>query len=100
MTIVSAPGPTGDITRDRYDVVVVGGGPVGLAAAIELGSRHLTVLLADCGDGVVRYPTAESVDVVSMELLRRWGMAHLVTQSGFPEDEPRDSSAVASPCST
>jgi 2-polyprenyl-6-methoxyphenol hydroxylase-like FAD-dependent oxidoreductase len=95
MTLASAPGPTGDITRARYDVVVVGGGPVGLAAAIELGSRHLTVLLVDRGDGVVRYPTAESVDVASMELLRRWGMAHLVRQSGFPADAPRDIAFVS-----
>jgi 2-polyprenyl-6-methoxyphenol hydroxylase-like FAD-dependent oxidoreductase len=95
MTLVSAPGPTGAITRDSYDVVVVGGGPVGLAAAIELGSRHLTVLLVDRDDGVVRYPTAESVDVASMELLRRWGMAHLVAQNGFPAGEPRDIAFVS-----
>jgi 2-polyprenyl-6-methoxyphenol hydroxylase-like FAD-dependent oxidoreductase len=95
MTLVSAPGPTGDITDDSYDVVVVGGGPVGLATAVELGRRHLTVLLVDRGDGVIRYPAAESVDVASMELLRRWGMAHLVTRGGFPADEPRDIAFVS-----
>ena len=42
--------------------MVVGGGPVGLAAAIELGGRQLTVLLVDQDDGVIRYPTAESID--------------------------------------
>jgi 2-polyprenyl-6-methoxyphenol hydroxylase-like FAD-dependent oxidoreductase len=75
--------------------VVVGGGPVGLAAAIELGSRQLTVLLVDRDDGVVRYPTAESVDVASMELLRRWGTAPLVEHSGFPADAPRDIAFVS-----
>ena len=30
-----------------------------------------------------------------MELLRRWGMAHLVTQSGFPADAPRDIAFVS-----
>jgi len=95
MNIVSAPGPTGDLTRTGYDVVVVGGGPVGLATAIELGRRHLTVLLVERDDGVIRYPTAESVDVASMELLRRWGMAHLVEQAGFPADEKRDIAFVS-----
>jgi 2-polyprenyl-6-methoxyphenol hydroxylase-like FAD-dependent oxidoreductase len=95
MSLVSAPGPTGAITRDSYDVVVVGGGPVGLATAIELGSRHLTVLLVERGDGVVRYPTAESIDVASMELLRRWGVADLVAKSGFPADAPRDIAFVS-----
>jgi 2-polyprenyl-6-methoxyphenol hydroxylase-like FAD-dependent oxidoreductase len=95
VSLTSAPGPTGPIRQDQYDVVVVGGGPVGLAAAIELGSRQLTVLLVDRDDGVVRYPTAESIDVASMELLRRWGMAQLVERSGFPADAPRDIAFVS-----
>jgi len=95
VSLASAPGPTGPIRQDHYDVVVVGGGPVGLAAAIELGSRQLTVLLVDRDDGVVRYPTAESIDVASMELLRRWGMAQLVEHSGFPADTPRDIAFVS-----
>jgi len=95
VSLASAPGPTGPIRQDRYDVVVVGGGPVGLAAAIELGSRQLTVLLVDRDDGVIHYPTAESIDVASMELLRRWGMAQLVEHSGFPADAPRDIAFVS-----
>jgi 2-polyprenyl-6-methoxyphenol hydroxylase-like FAD-dependent oxidoreductase len=95
VSLTSAPGPTGPIRQDHYDVVVVGGGPVGLAAAIELGSRQLDVLLVDRDDGVVRYPTAESIDVASMELLRRWGMAPLVEHSGFPADAQRDISFVS-----
>jgi 2-polyprenyl-6-methoxyphenol hydroxylase-like FAD-dependent oxidoreductase len=90
MIIASTPGPTGDISDDAYDVVVVGGGPVGVAAAIEVGSRRLSVLLVEPEDGVVRYPTAESVDTASMELLRRWGVADAVLRSGFPADAPRD----------
>jgi 2-polyprenyl-6-methoxyphenol hydroxylase-like FAD-dependent oxidoreductase len=96
MMISSAPGPTGDIHPDAYDAVIVGGGPVGLAAAIELGTRHLSVLLVEREDGVVRYPTAESVDAASMELLRRWGIADAVERSGFPADASRDISFVSS----
>jgi 2-polyprenyl-6-methoxyphenol hydroxylase-like FAD-dependent oxidoreductase len=95
MTLGSAPAPGGDITPDTYDVVVVGGGPVGIAMAIELGFRGRSVLVVERDDGVVRYPTAESIDVASMELLRRWGIAEAVLRSGFPADERRDISFVS-----
>jgi 2-polyprenyl-6-methoxyphenol hydroxylase-like FAD-dependent oxidoreductase len=95
MNLTTAPGPTGDIITDAYDVAVVGGGPVGLAAAIELGTRGHTVLLVERDDGVVRYPTAESIDTASMELLRRWGIAKEVLHSGFPADYPRDIAFVS-----
>jgi 2-polyprenyl-6-methoxyphenol hydroxylase-like FAD-dependent oxidoreductase len=95
MTLTCAPGPSGDITTDTYDVVVVGGGPVGIATAIELGVRGHSVLLVEREDGVVRYPTAESVDTASMELLRRWGIAEELLRSGFPADARRDISFVS-----
>jgi 2-polyprenyl-6-methoxyphenol hydroxylase-like FAD-dependent oxidoreductase len=95
MTLTTAPGPSGDIATDTYDVVVVGGGPVGLATAIELGTRRRSVLVVEREDGVVRYPTAESIDTASMELLRRWGIAEAVLCSGFPADGRRDISFVS-----
>ncbi len=95
MTLTSAPGPSGDITSDAYDVVVVGGGPVGIATAIELGIRGRSVLVVEREDGVVRYPTAESIDTASMELLHRWGIAEAVLRSGFPADARRDISFVS-----
>jgi 2-polyprenyl-6-methoxyphenol hydroxylase-like FAD-dependent oxidoreductase len=95
MIPASEPGATGDIRDDAYDVVIVGGGPVGMATAVELGIRRLSVLLVERGDGVVRYPTAESIDTASMELLRRWDIAEAVLRSGFPADEPRDISFVS-----
>jgi 2-polyprenyl-6-methoxyphenol hydroxylase-like FAD-dependent oxidoreductase len=98
MMRASVPGPIGDISdlgEYPYDVVVVGGGPVGMATAVELGTRRLSVLLVETGDGEVRYPTAESIDAASMELLRRWGIADAVLRSGFPADERRDISFVS-----
>jgi 2-polyprenyl-6-methoxyphenol hydroxylase-like FAD-dependent oxidoreductase len=95
MTLTTAPGPSGDITADTYDVVVVGGGPVGISTTIELGTRRRSVLVVEREDGVVRYPTAESIDTASMELLRRWGIAEAVLRSGFPADERRDISFVS-----
>ncbi|MEU9898677.1 FAD-dependent monooxygenase [Streptomyces phaeochromogenes] len=96
MRLTSAPGTTGNLSDDTtYDVVIVGGGPVGLATAIELGSRRLSVLLVEREDGEVRYPTAESIDTASMELLRRWGIADSVLRSGFPAEARRDIAFVS-----
>jgi 2-polyprenyl-6-methoxyphenol hydroxylase-like FAD-dependent oxidoreductase len=84
------PGPTGDIEIDRVDVVVVGGGPVGLAMALDLGTRGVRVLVVDASPGIVDYPTAESIDVRTMEWLRQRGLAGAVRHSGFPDTYPRD----------
>lgn len=90
MRSLAEPGPTGDIDIERTGILVVGGGPVGLAAAVDLGTRGLQVLLVDAGDGAATYPTAESIDARSMEWLRQLGIADAVRDSGFPDDFPRD----------
>jgi|SRR5882757_9166210 len=94
MSALGESGPTGDIDMARPDVVVIGGGPVGLAAAVDLGVRGLAVLLVDAGDGAANYPTAESIDARTMEWLRQLGIADAVERSGFPDLYPRDISFV------
>lgn len=57
-------------------VVVAGGGPVGLAAAIELGRRGIGCLVVEPRVTVSRArPRCKTVNVRSMEHLRRWGIA-------------------------
>lgn len=57
-------------------VVVAGGGPVGLAAAIELGRRGVSCLVIEPRTTVSHArPRCKTINVRSMEHLRRWGIA-------------------------
>ena len=60
----------------RVPVLIVGGGPSGLAAALELGRRGIEVLLVE--PRTVLDPLrarAKTTSVRTMEHLRRWGIA-------------------------
>ena len=59
-------------------VLVVGAGPVGLAAAIELASRGCTVRVIEQADRIGRQPRAKTTNVRTMEHFRRWGLADKV----------------------
>jgi 2-polyprenyl-6-methoxyphenol hydroxylase-like FAD-dependent oxidoreductase len=57
-------------------VLIAGGGPVGLAAAVELGRRGIECLVIEPRPTVSRArPRAKTINVRSMEHLRRWGLA-------------------------
>lgn len=56
-------------------VLVVGSGPAGLAAAIELGHRGIRVLVVERNDRVGYAPRAKTTNVRTREHLRRWGIA-------------------------
>jgi 2-polyprenyl-6-methoxyphenol hydroxylase-like FAD-dependent oxidoreductase len=57
-------------------VIVAGGGPVGLAAAVELGRRGIRCLVIEPRATVSRArPRCKTINVRSMEHLRRWGIA-------------------------
>ncbi len=76
--------------NDRCSVLVVGGGPVGLAMAIELGLKGIQTLLVEKGDGLVTLPKMNFVNPRSMEHCRRWGVATKVRTAGWPGDYPQD----------
>lgn len=71
------------------DVLIVGAGPVGLAAAIELGTRGVRVLLVERNARVGVAPRAKTTNVRTRTHLRRWEIAdRLAAQAPFGIDYP------------
>jgi 2-polyprenyl-6-methoxyphenol hydroxylase-like FAD-dependent oxidoreductase len=56
-------------------VVIAGAGPVGLALAVELGTRGVACVVVEPRERSRRVPRAKLTNVRSMEHLRRWGLA-------------------------
>src|SRR5690349_25129436 len=75
---------------DKVPVLIVGGGPVGLAIAGDLGWRGIDCLLIEQSDGAIYQPKMDLVGVRTMEHCRRWGIVQDVVTSPYPRDYPQD----------
>ena len=71
-------------------VLVVGGGPVGLALAGDLGWRGISCVLIEQTDGSIYQPRMDLVGVRTMEFCRRWGLVPAVEASPYPRDYAQD----------
>jgi len=69
-------------------ILIVGGGPVGLALACDLGFRGASCLLIEQGEGLPDHPRATALNSRSMEFMRRWGIADRVHAAGTPDGFP------------
>ena len=73
------------------DVLVIGAGPVGLAAAIELGTRGIRVVLVERNLRVGLAPRAKTTNVRTRTHLRRWNIAdNLAAEAPFGVDYPNN----------
>ena len=84
------------MTTSEVPVLIVGGGPVGLALAAELGWRGIKCFLVEQTDGVIRTPKMNEVNIRTMEYCRRWGIADQVLNCPFPGDYAMDIAFVTS----
>ena len=75
---------------DSTPVLIVGGGPVGLALALDLGWRNVPCVLVEQGDGEVVDAKMFATGIRTVEFCRRWGIADEVKHWGFPADFPFD----------
>ncbi|WP_123659670.1 FAD-dependent monooxygenase [Pusillimonas sp. NJUB218] len=72
------------------DVMIVGGGPVGLYLAAELGKRGLSAHVFDNKSGTSTHPAANANSARTMEYFRRLGVADEIRSLGLPADHPTD----------
>lgn len=73
------------------EVVVVGAGPAGLASAIELGIRGVSVLVVERNSRGGVAPRAKTTNVRTRTHLRRWGIAdRLAAEAPFGVDYPNN----------
>jgi 2-polyprenyl-6-methoxyphenol hydroxylase-like FAD-dependent oxidoreductase len=81
---------------DSIPVLIVGGGPVGLALAGDLGWRGVRCLLVEQSDGSIYQPRQDLVGIRTMEFCRRWGLVAAVESSPYPRDVVQDNVYVTS----
>ena len=67
-------------------VLVVGGGPVGLSLAGELGWRGTACTLVEERIGPTEHPKATLLGARSMEFYRRWGIVDPIYANALPQE--------------
>ena len=71
------------MTMKDVSVLIVGAGPIGLAAAILLKQQGIDVLVIDKKERFDNHPRARFLDSCTMELFRQMGVADAVEGTGI-----------------
>ena len=79
-------------------VLIAGGGPVGLTAAIELNWRGVPAVLVTENLETTQHPKCNNTNARSMEHFRRLGIANELRSEGMPADVARASAYVTRFC--
>ncbi|MFL6800035.1 MAG: FAD-dependent monooxygenase [Xanthobacteraceae bacterium] len=79
-------------------VLIVGGGPVGLSAAIELAWRNVPAILVTERLETAQHPKCNNTNARSMEHFRRLGIAAELRSEGLPPHVERASAYVTRFC--
>ena len=74
---------------NRYQVIIVGGGPVGVALAVELGLRNITCAVIERRPGLSNIPKGQNLMPRTLEHFYFWGIADAlraarVMPKGYP----------------
>ena len=74
--------PQDNVTKTQ--VLIVGGGPVGLTLAVDLGRRGIRCILIEQKEKPLRLPKMERCNARTMEIFRRMGLADRIRSLSFP----------------
>lgn len=72
----------------KTQVFIVGGGPVGLTLAADLGKRGVSTFIVERNTEVIDHSKVKSVTVRTMEFARQLGFSEAIRNWGFPADFP------------
>ena len=61
--------------KTHYDVIIIGGGPSGIALAIELGQNNIKTLVLEKHEEPLLSPRATMLNGRTIELAMRWKLA-------------------------
>ena len=68
-------------------MLIVGGGPVGLCAAIALRRFGIECLVVERHDSTSLFPKGRGLTIRTLEIFRQWGIEEQVTAAGLPREE-------------
>ena len=71
-------------------VLIAGGGPVGLTVALELARHGVRCILVNDQRETALHPKANAINARSMEHFRRHGISTKIRAAGLPADYPTD----------
>jgi len=80
----------------QVDVLIAGGGPVGMTLACELAQRGIGCMLVERNPTTTRHPKMDITNGRSMELFRRLGLAERLRAVAVPETSNFDVSWITS----
>jgi putative polyketide hydroxylase len=72
--------------HSEIPVLIVGGGPTGLAASLTLSHLGVPSMLVNRYPGTLEHPKAVGIMQRTAELLRLWGAEHEVRRRGVPRE--------------
>ncbi len=75
---------------NEFQVVVAGGGPVGLTTALDLVNRGVRVLVLERNPATTRHPKMDVTNGRSMEHFRRLGVAERIRDKAVPRENCMD----------